>query len=321
MIVFLSGWYVLTAAFVLDLIIGDPRQLPHPVRWMGSAITVFESRFRKISDRLVVSGALYAAFLIVGTWLLTFIAVATLGRIHPFLRCGLESVLIFYCLSARSLEDAALDIHACLVSNKIDQARREVDLIVGRDVDQYNEEEIARATVETVAENLVDGFIAPLFYAAIGGAPLAMAYKMINTLDSMVGYKNETYIQFGRASAIIDDIFNYIPARISALVIALASQILAGTGARSLKTAVREGAHHSSPNAGYAEAAFAGALAVKLNGPNFYHGKLVDKPYIGIRFGQTLPGHIKKACDLMLLSSFLWLIFLQGGGLIINLCT
>jgi len=318
MMAFLSSWYVLAAAFILDLIIGDPRRLPHPVRWMGSAITAFEPRFRKISGRLVISGALYAAFLIVGTWLLTFIAVTALGWIHPFLRYGLESVLIFYCLSARSLEDAAMDILDCLVSNKIDHARREVDLIGGRDVDQYNEEGIARATVETVAENLVDGFIAPLFFAAIGGAPLAMAYKMINTLDSMVGYKNAAYIQFGRASAIIDDIFNYIPARISTLIIALASQILAGTGARSLKTAIREGTHHSSPNAGYAEAAFAGALAVKLNGPNYYHGKLVDKPYIGIRFGKTLPGHIKKACDLMLLSSFLWLIFLLGGGAVLR---
>ena len=310
MVVFLSNWYVLAAACGLDLIIGDPRRLPHPVRWMGSAIIAFEPQFRKISGRLVFSGFLFAAFLIIGTWLFTFIAVEMLGRIHPFLRYGLESVIIFYCLSARSLEEAAMDIHASLESNKIDQARREVDLIVGRDVDQYDAGGIARATVETVAENLVDGFIAPLFFAAIGGAPLAMAYKMSNTLDSMVGYKNDTYVQFGKASALIDDVLNYIPARISVLVIALASQILSGTGVRSLKTAFREGTHHSSPNAGYGEAAFAGALAVKLNGPNYYHGKLVDKPYIGVRFGKTAPAPIKRACDLMLLSSFLWLIFL-----------
>lgn len=315
MMVFWSSWYVLAAAFILDLIVGDPRRLPHPVRWMGSAIAALEPLFRKISASLVFSGTLYAAFLIFSTWLLTFIAIAALDRIDPFFRSGLEAVLIFFCLSARSLEEAALNIHDCLVQNKIDQARREVDLIVGRDVDQYNEKGIARATVETVAENLVDGFIAPLFFAALGGAPLAMAYKMCNTLDSMVGYKNATYIQFGRASAIIDDIFNYIPARISVLVIALASQILAGTGARSLRTAIREGAHHSSPNAGYAEAAFAGALAIKLNGPNYYHGKLVDKPHIGVHFGETVPGHIKKACDLMLLSAFLWLIFLLGARL------
>jgi adenosylcobinamide-phosphate synthase len=256
--------------------------------------------------------------LIFSTWLLTFIAIGTLGRIDPIIRSGFETVLIFFCLSARSLEQAAMDIHDCLVSNKIDQACRDVGLIVGRDVDQYNEEGIARATVETVAENLVDGFIAPLFFAAIGGAPLAMAYKMSNTLDSMVGYKNTTYIQFGRASAKIDDFLNYIPARISILVIALAGQILAGTGTRSLRTAVNEGAHHSSPNAGYAEAAFAGVLAVKLNGPNYYHGKLVDKPYIGVRFGKTVPGHIKKACDLMLLSAFLWLIFLLGFGAVVT---
>ena len=314
MMMFWGNGCLLAAAFILDLIIGDPHRLPHPVRWMGSAIIAFEAPFRKISANLVLSGTLYAAFLIFSTWLLTFAAIETLGRMNPFIGSGLETVLIFFCLSARSLEQAAMDIHDSLGLNKIDRARREVDLIVGRDVDQYDAGGIARATVETVAENLVDGFIAPLFFAAIGGAPLAMAYKMSNTLDSMVGYKNITYIQFGRASAVIDDIFNYIPARISILVIALASQILAGTGARSLKTAVREGAHHSSPNAGYAEAAFAGALAVKLNGPNYYHGKLVDKPYIGVHFGETAPGHIKKACDLMLLSSFLWLIFLLGAG-------
>ncbi len=292
---------------------------PHPVRWMGSAIAAFEPHFRKISANLVFAGTLYAAFLIFSTWLLTFAAIETLDRIDPIIGSGLETVLIFFCLSARSLEQAAMGIRDCLVQNKIDRARRQVDLIVGRDVDQYDAGGIARATVETVAENLVDGFIAPLFFAALGGAPLAMAYKMGNTLDSMVGYKNETYIRFGKASALIDDALNYIPARISVLVIALAGQMLAGTGARSLKTAVREGAHHSSPNAGYAEAAFAGTLAVKLNGPNYYHGKLVDKPYIGVHFGKTIPGHIKKACDLMLLSSFLWLMFLLGAGFTIEL--
>ena len=314
MMVMWGNWYLLAAAFILDLIVGDPHRLPHPVRWMGSAIAACEPQFRKISANLVISGTLYATFLIFSTWLLTLAAIETLGRINPFIGSTFETVLIFFCLSSRSLELAAMTIHDFLVQNKIDRARREVDLIVGRDVDHYDAEGIARATVETVAENLVDGFIAPLFFAAIGGAPLAMAYKMGNTLDSMVGYKNETYIQFGKASAKIDDALNYIPARISVPVIALAGWILTGGGARSLKTAIREGAHHSSPNAGYAEAAFAGALAVKLNGPNYYHGKLVDKPYIGVQFGRTLPGHIKKACDLMLLSSFLWLIFLLGVG-------
>jgi adenosylcobinamide-phosphate synthase len=314
MMEFLFPWYILAAAFTLDLIAGDPRWLPHPVRWMGTAIAALEPRFRRISANLVFSGTLYAGFLIISTGLLTGLAIGALGRIHPVLGSGLEIVLIFFCLSARSLEEAAMEIYDCLRQNKVTQARQKVALVVGRDVDQYDEEGIARATVETVAENLVDGVIAPLFFAAVGGAPLAMAYKMTNTLDSMVGYKNETYFQFGKASARIDDLLNYIPARLSVLVISLASRILSGMGKRSLKIAVTEGAHHSSPNAGYAEAAFAGALAVKLNGPNQYDGKWVDKPYIGVRFGKTLPGHIKKACDLMLLSSLLWLILLLGAG-------
>lgn len=317
---FLTSGYILAAAFMLDLIIGDPRRLPHPVRWMGSAIAALEPQFRRISPNLVVAGAAYAAFLIVSTWLLTLAAIAALDRIHPLLGAGLEIVLIFFCLSARSLEQAAMEVHDCLVRGTVNQARQKVALIVGRDVDNYDGAGIARAAVETVAENLVDGVMAPLFFAAIGGAPLAMAYKMVNTLDSMVGYKSETYLQFGKAAARIDDLFNYVPARLCVPVIAVASQILSGMGQRSFMTAVTEGAHHSSPNAGYAEAAFAGALAVKLNGPNYYHGKLVDKPYIGLRFGNVILQHIKKACDLMLLSSFLGLILLMGAGGVIRLC-
>ena len=230
MMEFLFPWYILAAAFTLDLIAGDPRWLPHPVRWMGTAIAALEPRFRKISANLVFSGTLYAGFLIISTGLLTGLAIGALGRIHPVLGSGLEIVLIFFCLSARSLEEAAMEIYDCLRQNKVKLARQKVALVVGRDVDQYDEEGIARATVETVAENLVDGVIAPLFFAAVGGAPLAMAYKMTNTLDSMVGYKNETYFQFGKASARIDDLLNYIPARLSVLVISLASRILSGTG-------------------------------------------------------------------------------------------
>jgi len=143
-----------------------------------------------------------------------------------------------------------------------------------------------------------------------------MAYKMVNTLDSMVGYKNEKYVNFGKASARIDDILNYIPARLSIPLIAIASQILAGKGMLSFKTAVEEGSNHSSPNAGLPEAAFAGALAVKLNGPNTYDGKRVDKPFIGIRFGETKTDHIKKACDIMMLTAFLWIGVVGGCAIV-----
>jgi adenosylcobinamide-phosphate synthase len=179
-------------------------------------------------------------------------------------------------------------------------------MIVGRETQTLSAQAVTRAAIETVAENLVDGVVSPLFFAALGGAPLAMAYKMVNTLDSMVGYKNDTYRQFGKAAARIDDAANFIPARLAVPVIALAAQLLAGKGGRAFGTAWQEGGHHVSPNAGYAEAAFAGTLGVKLIGPAVYHGQRVEKPYIGKAFGDTRPSDIGRACDLMLLAALLW---------------
>jgi adenosylcobinamide-phosphate synthase len=316
---FSDPWFILPAAFMLDVILGDPLRLPHPVRWMGSAIATCEPFFRRMITRQTLAGGLYAGFLICGTWLITYLTIEISQHIHPLLRVGIEIVLIFYCLSARSLADAAREIYNCLVDAKVDLARQKVSLIVGRDVTRYDAAGIARATVETVAENLVDGVTAPLFFAAIGGAPLALTYKMINTLDSMVGYKNDVYHRFGKASARIDDICNYVPARLTVPIISLAGGILAGRGIPSLQTAVTEGANHTSPNAGFAEAAFAAVLKVKLNGPNYYRGKLVEKPYIGIHFGPARPEHIKKAADLMLLSAVLGLGLMVGAGQLLRL--
>ena len=306
------AWYILPSAFLMDLILGDPRYLPHPVRLMGKTIEVAEPRFRKIPVDPIIAGSLFAIGLITGTWLLTYCLLVAVNSIHPMLKNAFEIILIYYCISAGSLEEAALEIMRSLKNKDVTGAREKVALVVGRDVTNYRKTDIARATVETVAENLVDGVISPLFFAAIGGAPLAMGYKMVNTLDSMVGYKNARYLKFGQAAARIDDALNYIPTRLAVPIISLATHILSGKGARSLKTAIREGANHSSPNAGFPEAAFAGALSVKLNGPNFYNGKRVDKPFIGVRFGNTSTEHIKKACDLMMLSSFLWLLVVWG---------
>jgi adenosylcobinamide-phosphate synthase len=313
MMEWLAPCYILPAAFTLDIILGDPHYLPHPVRWMGKVIERLEPPLRRIHFNLTFCGVLYAVVLILGTWLLTFLVLAAAYRVHPILNTLLEIILIYYCLSIRSLYDAAMEVEQCLLQKRVQVARKKVAMIVGRNIDNYKEDGLARATVETVAENLVDGVTAPLFFAAIGGAPLALAYKMTNTLDSMVGYKNQTYQQFGKAAARIDDVLNYLPARLTVPIIALATQILSGYGDRSLKTAVCEGNNHASPNAGYSEAAFAGALALKLNGPNYYNGQLVDKPYIGVRFGKTSTEHIKKACDLMMLSSFLWLLVVWGA--------
>jgi len=312
------AWYILPSAFMLDLILGDPRYLPHPVRLMGKTIEVAEPRFRKIPVDPIIAGSLFAIGLITGTWLLTYCLLVAVNSIHPMLKNAFEIILIYYCISAGSLEEAALEIMRSLKNKDVTGAREKVALVVGRDVTNYRKTDIARATVETVAENLVDGVISPLFFAAIGGAPLAMGYKMVNTLDSMVGYKNARYLKFGQAAARIDDALNYIPTRLAVPIISLATHILSGKGARSLKTAIREGANHSSPNAGFPEAAFAGALSIKLNGPNFYNGKLVDKPYIGVLFGRSTPGHLKKACDLMMLASVLWLLVVWGASVTIR---
>jgi cobalamin biosynthesis protein CobD len=307
-------WLPIPAAFALDALLGDPRWLPHPVRWMGWTIAKAEPLFRRwIADERL-AGLCCALSLIVGWWGLAALITGLGWRLHGMVGCAVETVLLFYCLSARSLGQAAMGVHRSLAAGTVDQARSEVAMIVGRDVDQYQSDDIARATVETVAENVVDGVLSPLFFAAIGGAPLAVAYKMINTLDSMVGYKNSRYLLFGRAAARIDDIANFVPARLSVLLIGIAAWRTPGLAARrALATAWHEGAHHASPNAGYPEAAFAGALGVRLNGPNMYHGILVDKPYIGKDFGCVDMGHIPLACRLMTHASLLgccaaWLI-------------
>lgn len=303
---FATSLLILPAAFVLDLLLGDPLHFPHPVRWMGKTITALEPVFRKLPLGLILSGAMFSILLIIAAWCLTFLLVAVAETIHPLAGIWIQTLIIYYSISARSLGDSAMAVYRSLKKGDFQDAKNKLALIVGRDVARLNETQISRAAVETVGENLVDGLISPLFFAAIGGAPLAMAYKMINTLDSMVGYKNETYKKFGKPSARIDDIANYIPARLSIPIIAMAAQILGGKGIRTFKIGVSEGAKHTSPNAGYPEAGFAGALGIRLGGPGTYHGELISKPCIGACFGKPAPDHIKKACDLMMLSALMW---------------
>ena len=305
-----ASWWVVPAALALDALVGDPQNLPHPIRWMGRAIEICEPIFRKLCRPELSSGTLFAIFLITVAWGSTILATRGLYALHPLAGSLTEMILIFYCLSARSLVQAAMEISGLLSAGRIDAARSKVAMIVGRDVSGYQADDIARATVETVAENYVDGVLAPLFFAILGGAPLAMAYKMVNTLDSMVGYKNRRYLRFGCAAAHIDDIANFVPARLSVPFIALAAQLLFGGGRRVLTTALGQGQRHSSPNAGYPEAAFAGALAVKLNGPDVYHGAVVEKPYIGTAFGPVRGDHIQMACQLMVVAIWISCLFL-----------
>ena len=315
---FLPSWYSLPIAFLLDLLMGDPKWLPHPIRWMGWAIVSFESRFRKLPFGKTVSGFFFAVSLIISTWIICRILLSFAQMIHPVAAGVLEIILIYYAISVRSLASGAMSVYHALKREDVEQARKSVSHIIGRDVERLSETEIASGAVETVAENLVDGVVSPMFYACIGGAPLAMAFKMINTLDSMVGYKNDTYRHFGKAAAKIDDIANFLPARISIICIAVSERILTRRENRAFRTAVMEGSHHTSPNAGYPEASFAGALGVKLNGPGYYGKRLVDKPFIGIRYDRPKINDIKRACDLMILSAFVSLIAFWLCGLIIR---
>ena len=280
---------------------------------MGNAITFFEKRFRKWISAPFFSGLLFALFLILSTWGIAQGVVRFFSFLHPLAGIGVQVILLFFCLSARTLEKAAIEVGSALEKEGLDAGRYKVSMIVGREVKYLDETGVVRATVETVAENFVDGFLAPLFFALIGGVPLAVAYKMVNTLDSMVGYRNEKYILFGRASARIDDVANFVPARLSVLIIAMAGFILSKKrGIMAWKNAMKEGRCHKSPNAGFPEAAFAGALGVSLGGPNYYHGTLVEKPYLGSQFKAPESGKIKMSCELMLLSSFVAVLSVLG---------
>ncbi|WP_320043356.1 adenosylcobinamide-phosphate synthase CbiB [uncultured Desulfobacter sp.] len=307
--IFNVTWQILAAAFILDLLAGDPKWLPHPIIWMGRAISFFEPEFRQRIENPFRAGLLFALCLISATFGLTWGVVFIVDRIHPVAAAIVQTVLIFYSFSTRSLHKAAMDVFNPLAKGDLTQARIKVGYIVGRQTKDLDEAGITRAACETVAENFVDGFVSPLCFAVVLGAPGAMMYKMINTLDSMVGYKNDTYILFGKAAARIDDVANYIPARLSIFAIVPAAAMLSlSRASRALVTALTQGRNHKSPNAGIPEAAFAGALGVRFGGPNVYHGKLVNKPYIGGAFNDPKPSHIEKACELMMLSALVSIV-------------
>ncbi len=300
------AWYIILAAFILDFFLGDPAVLPHPVVYMGKSVDFFEPLFRKYDKNLFLSGLFFALFLIFSSWIISFAAIKLCTNIHPIFGKAMEILLLFFCFSCKSLDNEALKVFYSLKQNNLKKARTDLSRIVGRQTHYLDETSVVRADIETVAENFVDGFLSPLFFAAVGGVPMAIAYKMINTLDSMVGYKNERYILFGRASARIDDAANFIPARISVMIIGLSIFLFSiKRGILSFKTGFSQGLLHTSPNAGYPEAAFAGALKIKLGGPSMYHGKVVEKPYIGNRFPDPDKYKIKQACDIMMLASFL----------------
>nr|WP_321270163.1 adenosylcobinamide-phosphate synthase CbiB [uncultured Tolumonas sp.] len=300
-----------STAFLLDLILGDPHHWPHPIRWIGNSISWVQKKIRAVchsEPALYIGGAVLWVVIVGTTWLITWAVISGLISINIWLGRLVELWLAYTILAGRCLSDAAMDVYRALDSGSLANSRRLLSYIVGRDTSQLNETQITLGVVETVAENTVDGVIAPLFYLFLGGVPLAMAYKAINTLDSMVGYKNEKYKAIGCVSARIDDLANLIPARISWLLLTMAAWGLKLDARQAFKIGWRDRYQHKSPNCGWPEASVAGALGVRLGGPNSYFGELVEKPWIGDPLREINQQDIKLTIRLMFIASAIALI-------------
>jgi len=273
--------YIVLTAVLLDLLLGDPRWLPHPVVGIGRMISVLERLLRRLVRNELLGGVLLLVIVVGMTWSLAFFLLKGAYAVSPYLGFAVAAVLSWTCLAARSLHAESRLVADRLAVGDLEGARKYLSRIVGRDTDGLSEQEIWRALVETVAENTSDGVIAPLFYLMLGGPALGLAYKAVNTLDSMVGYKNERYLRFGRASARFDDLANWLPARITGILMVAVAPLAGLSGRNGFRILLRDGRNHSSPNSGVPEAAAAGALGVRLGGTNRYFGAPVEKPTIG----------------------------------------
>jgi adenosylcobinamide-phosphate synthase len=310
---------ILSAAYLLDWIAGDPEWFPHPVRLMGLCTQQGEKTLRRpyqsSSYELVAGGALTLC-MVSGFYAGTARVIDWAYRRQRALGIAIEMLLAWTCLASRSLYDEARAVTDALEAEDIPLARQRLARIVGRDTQNLEAEEISRALIETVAESCSDGVIAPMFYMAIGGVPLAMAYKTINTLDSMIGHRDEQYLYFGKVAARLDDAANYLPSRLTAIgIVAAAAGMRDANAASALRTWLRDGMNHKSPNAGQPESAMAGALQVRLGGTNSYRGEIVDSPLIGAEFPRPSLKQAKRAIGIVTVVSAIGLIavmFLRG---------
>ncbi len=313
------------AGFVLDQLIGDPQNIPHPIRLIGRLISYFDNKLlgdttgQRDPGKEKAKGFIMCALMVLIIGTLTGIIMNAAYRLTASLGMVVEAILTCYCLATKSLKDESMKVYKALKEGTIEDARRAVSMIVGRDTDSLDEKAVVRAAVETVAENTSDGVIAPMIYTFIGGPILGLIYKTINTMDSMVGYHNDRFENFGFAAAKLDDIVNFLPARISALFMILAAYLggkdYSGPGA--FKIFNRDRFNHKSPNSAQTESACAGALGLRLAGDASYFGKVVHKPYIGDHVREEEPEDIKRSCRLMYLTAYLTLAFLLLIGLAI----
>ncbi|MBR4581312.1 MAG: cobalamin biosynthesis protein CobD [Lachnospiraceae bacterium] len=326
-ILFISHTIAFHLGYLLDMLFGDPHWLPHPVRLIGFMISVLEKIFLKTDKNKSKQDSAESknaedgrsrnrkrefAFGILTVLIVLFLTVLIFGgilflayKVNIFLGMLVESIMTYQILAAKSLKDESMKVYDALETGTLDDARKAVSMIVGRDTANLSEEGVIKAAVETVAENTSDGVIAPLIYTAIGGPILGFIYKSINTMDSMIGYKNDRYLYFGRAAAKTDDFVNFLPSRISAMLMIVAAFISGPeySSSDAFKIYKRDRMKHASPNSAQTEAACAGALGLKLAGNASYFGKVVEKPFIGDEVRKPHAADIERACILMIVTA------------------
>lgn len=306
----------LLIGFILDLLFGDPSCIPHPIRGMGKTIGGCEKLVRKWSGGSRKKEFLGGVYLVLANllfWGMFSFGICFAGyRIHPYLGIAVESFLCFQLLAAKSLKSESMKVYDALRDGTIEEARSAVSMIVGRDTQNLTEEGVTKAAVETVAENFADGVTAPLFYMAIGGAFFGYLYKAVNTMDSMIGYKDEKYLYIGRAAAKLDDVCNYIPARLSAVFLIMGSPLCGLDARNAWRIWRRDGRNHASPNSAQTEAAAAGALGIQLAGDAWYFGKLYKKMTIGDKSREVTASDIVKVNRLMYAASGIAIVLLSA---------
>ena len=303
----------LAAAFIIDGIFGDPYSLPHPVVYMGKLISFSEKLFCRIFSnskkcRLAAGCCIWIVTASI-SFLIPFFILSIAGKINYILEFIIQTFWIYQILAAKCLYTESMKVFYALKNNDIEKARKLLSYLVGRDTRNLDEQEIIKAVVETVAENTTDGVIAPLFYLAVGGVPAGFLYKAVNTMDSMLGYKNEKYIYLGRCAAYMDDIFNFIPSRIAALFMIAAAFLTGLDGKSAFRIFIRDRKNHLSPNSAQTESVAAGALNIQLGGTHDYFGKAVAKPFIGDNIRNAEYNDIKKVNALMYISSAIAFLF------------
>ena len=304
------------AGFILDLIFGDPHWLPHPICLIGNLIGFIEGNLRPRlepnKNALLLGGALMVVIVLVISFAVPMAILLAAAMVSPWLAFALETLMCYQIFATKCLRDESMKVYDALHNNDLADARVKLSWIVGRDTQNLDEEEITKGAVETVAENTADGIIAPMFYMFIGGVPLAFLYKGINTMDSMVGYKNDKFLYFGRCAAKLDDVANLIPARITGLVMIAAAFLVGLDGKNAWKIFWRDRYNHLSPNSAMTESVTAGALNIQLGGDHFYFGKLVHKDTIGDDIRPVCPEDIKKTNNLLYMTAVLCLLLFSA---------